>query len=265
VFGDYLDPEQARPFAKELRRAGRALGAVRDLDVMREKTSVYLNTLPPDRSGDLTPLLTVLDIQYMQARQNLLAYLDDARYRKFKEAFSAYLQTPLPEAPVISTSGEFVPYRLRHVAPMVLYQRLAAVRAYEDGLSRPDVPLKQYHQLRIAGKWLRYAIEFFQEVLEPEAAARLIRQVKSLQDHLGDLQDAVVASELLRDFLMWGTWGPSSTSGERPTTLVMAPGVASYLAFRQAEIQRLVSDFPPVWERIRAEIKHLTLQAISAL
>ena len=54
------------------------------------------------------------------------------------------------------------------------------------------------HQLRIAGKWLRYTLEFAREALEPEATP-LIRRVVALQDHLGAQHDLHVAATLARD------------------------------------------------------------------
>jgi CHAD domain-containing protein len=73
--------------------------------------------------------------------------------------------------------------------------------------------------------------------------------MKMLQDHLGDLQDSVVASELLRDFLTWGTWGEpkSKKKAKAPKEPVVAPGVAIYMADKQAELQRLLSTFPDMW------------------
>ncbi len=46
VFGDYLDEKTWAPFDKGLRRTGRVLGEVRDLDVFWEKTQHYLDTPP---------------------------------------------------------------------------------------------------------------------------------------------------------------------------------------------------------------------------
>ena len=110
--------------------------------------------------------------------------------------------------------------------------------------------MERYHQLRIASKGLRYTIEYFREVLSPEAKT-LIEDVKSLQDNLGDLNDAVVACNLLRDFLTWGTWGQDPERGGA-VELIVAPGVTAYLTFRQLELQQLVRQFPSVWERIRS-------------
>jgi CHAD domain-containing protein len=265
VFGDHLDPEAIGPFAKALRRTGRALGAVRDLDVFREKAQRYLNTLPAERQAELEPLLIAWQAERDKAREHVLAYLDSNRYARFKEQFGEFLQMAGAGAlPTVTPEGEPLPGRVRHVLPVVLYRSLAIVRAYEQEMNRPDVPLVRFHQLRIAFKGLRYTLEFFQEVLGPNAKP-LISQVKLLQDHLGDLQDAVVTCNVLRDFLTWGTWGHRADStGDQPAELVVAPGVAAYLAARQAEIQQLVNTFPPVWEPIRNSEFNRQLAALAA-
>jgi CHAD domain-containing protein len=269
VFGDYLDMEQMAPFLKGLRRTGRALGAVRDLDVFWEKTQRYLDNLPPEQPVDLEPLRAVWGTQRETAREQMLAYLDGDRYAWFKWEFGEFLQQPgAGELTELWRKGEPIPRRLRHVVPVAVYQRLAAVRAYDEWVTGPDVPLERLHQLRISAKRLRYTLEFFREVLGPEAKT-LIDEVKALQDHLGDLQDAVVASNLLRDFLTWGTWGHGQSEGKKlswPTAPVVAPGVAAYLTARQTELQHLLETFPQVWERFqRPEFGQLVTLAVASL
>jgi CHAD domain-containing protein/uncharacterized protein YjbK len=250
VFVGYLDRQQIKSFAKDLRRAGRSLGAVRDFDVFREKTQVYIDTLPPERKGELEPLLTVLDAEHQKARTKLLDFLDSERYIRFKKRFSTFLRKPGSAEPPANTSQEApLPHRIRHILPIVLYQRLAAVRAFEEPAANLDVPVEQLHRLRIAFKGLRYTLEFFREALGRDAEP-LIEEIKLLQDHLGALQDAVVTCDILREFLNRGTWGhggPARKSAHfRP---VIAPGVVSYLAARQTELQRLLDRFPDLWEK----------------
>jgi len=273
VFGDYLDLEQMKPYVKGLRRTGRTLGAVRDLDVFWEKTQRYLDTLPAARQSDLDPLRVVWEAERERARERMITYLDSDRYIRFKERFSEFLQTPGAGAlPVFSQKGEPLPHRLRHVTPVAVYQRLAVVRAYDEWVTGPDVPLGRLHQLRIAAKGLRYTLEFFREVLSPEAK-KPIDEIKSLQDHLGDLQDAIVASNLLRDFLTWGTWGhaQSQRTGKEkivslPTEPIIAPGVAAYLAARQIELQNLLVTFPQAWARIQnPEFRQLVAAVLAVL
>ena len=254
VFGEYLDMARMKPFVKGMRRTGRTLGAVRDLDVFWEKTQHYLDALPKDRQSELEPLRKVWEAEREAGRERMLTYLDSDFYRRFADRFGESLLTP--EAWTfhgLSEEGEPVPHRLHHVVPVVVYQRLAAVRGYDEWVTGPDVPLERLHQLRIAAKGLRYTVEYFREVLGPEAKP-LIDKVKKLQDHLGDLQDAVVANNLLRDFLIWGTWGHTQQEGKLmsiPEEPIVAPGVAIYLAARQVELQKLVDTFPQTWGQIQ--------------
>ena len=269
VFGDYLDVSQLRPIRKGLRRTGGVLGAVRDLDVFWDKTRRYLDALPPAQQRDLDPLRQVWEAERERARGEMLAYLDGDRYARFKDRFAEYLQSPGAGAlPALSNKGEAIPRRLQHVVPVVVYQRLAGVQAYDEWVTRPDVPLERLHRLRIAAKRLRYTLEFFREVLAPEAE-RSIKEIKGLQDHLGDLQDAVVASGLLRDFLTWGTWGHAQARGKEalvPTAPIVAPGVATYLAARQIELQNLLDTFPQAWARIHdQEFSRLAAASLTAL
>jgi CHAD domain-containing protein len=256
VFGPYLDTKQMRPIRKGLQRAGQALGAVRDLDVFWVKTEDYLRSHAPGEAPDLSALRSVWLNERERARGNMLAHLDSDRYAKFHDEFRAFLgATSGGEVPSITEKGEPVPHRVRHVVPVALCQRLAAVRAYGEWVTGPDVPLARLHRLRITVKRLRYTLEFFREVLGADAQVA-IDTVKDLQDHLGDLQDAVVASNLLRDFLTWGTWGHAeATSRETPwpTELVVAPGVAAYLTARQTELQRLIGSFSQAWSSFQGE------------
>jgi CHAD domain-containing protein len=255
VFGSYLDPDEVASHLKGLKRTGRKLGAVRDLDVFWEKTRHYLAGLPGGRAVDLEPLRAVWQQERERSREKMIAYLDGARYARFRDTFGEFLDSSTAgELPVLSDGIEPRPHRLRFVGPLLIYERLNAVQAYAGWVTGPDVPLERLHALRIAAKGLRYTLEFFEEILGAEARA-LIEQIKGLQDHLGDLQDAVVASALLRDFLTWGTWGPGPKDRKRAISSepIIAPGVAAYLAARQAELQELINTFPQAWARIQVQ------------
>jgi CHAD domain-containing protein len=237
------------PFLKVLRRTSRVLGEVRDLDVFRDKVRTYLETLPDGQRCGLDGFLMELKSQHTVARQRLLAHLDCRDYRRFVTGFAGFVGSPgMGSRACGLRDGEPEPYRVRHVAPMAIMERLAAVRAYGECLASPGVPLTRLHALRIATKRLRYALEFFAEVLGPQSKG-LIRKTVALQDHLGLLQDGVIASGILRDFLVWGSWGRAVEGKRLRSTIrpVIAPGVATYLAMRQSEIQQLLAGFPAVW------------------
>ncbi len=242
VFGDYLDQRQLKPLTRALRRTGRALGAVRDLDVFWEHVQSYLETLPPAQQARLEPLYAAWRARREAARQEMLAYLDSEEYARFKERWWAFLRTPGAAAlPVVMDDGQARPHRLHHVVPVVVHERLAEVQAYDEWVSQADAPPERLHRLRIAAKRLRYTLEYFHEILAPHTG-ELIETVKELQDHLGAIQDAVVARQLLRDFLGGGqaSWPPDA-----------ADGVADYVAARQKEFESLRASFPQLWARFR--------------
>jgi CHAD domain-containing protein/transposase-like protein len=253
VFEPYLDAAAIRPVDRGLRRTGRVLGAVRDLDVFHEKTMRYLDSLPDQRRHDLDPLLAVWQERRDHARTEMLDYLDGGRYPRFVETFTALLDDPRRASlAFVSDEGEARPHRVAHVLPAVLYDRVAAVWAYDDVITGHDTPLVRFHRLRIAGKGLRYTFEFFEEVLGPDAKP-LIGATKAMQDHLGDLQDAVVTCTVLRNFLTWGDWQPPASNVRSAMTMIVAPGVAAYLAARQEELNHLVDTFPEMWTQIRGD------------
>ncbi len=71
------------------------------------------------------------------------------------------------------------------------------VRKHLDAGLGPTGTDVELHKARKAGKRARYAAELAQPVLGKKAK-NAVNQYKELQDILGDVQDGVVAAELLR-------------------------------------------------------------------
>ena len=268
VFSAYVDHKAVKPMRKGAQRICASLGSVRDLDVFWGKTEAYMEGLSSERRRDMLPLREAWEAERERAREEMLAFLDGERYRRFVDGSAELLQTAEPwDVPGLTKDGDAVPRRLRHVVPTVIYARAGDVLAYDEWVTGPKVSLKGLHRLRIAGKRLRYTLEFFEEVLAPQTSD-LIKEVKKLQDHLGDLQDAVVASELLRDFLTWGTWGGrgDGKKSRMPAEPVVAPGVAIYMADKQAELQQLLMTFPKIWAYFGSpEFKQTVAVAVAPL
>jgi CHAD domain-containing protein len=239
LFEPYYDAKIIRPFGKGLRRAGRTLGAVRDLDVLLEKARAYAVGLPAGADG-IEPLLAAWAAARDIARGQMLEYLDGPAYRKFVAEFGAFLATPSAGAVALAPDVA-TPYQARHVIPRLILTRYASVRAYERLLSAPGAALTTYHALRIECKGLRYALEFFREVLGEETPT-LIKQVTALQDLLGELQDACVAAGLLADFL-----DDYRKEMRKQATAVDLTGIEAYLAAQHARQAELLAVFPAPW------------------
>ncbi len=245
VFSDYLDGDGLKSFAKALKRACKALGSVRDLNVFKSKTESYLDSLAPFRRRGMEPLLAAWEEEHEARLDEMRDYLEGRDYSRFKERFREFLETP--DAGTRPTAkAEPAAFRVRHVLPALLFSAYARLRAFDECFAGNETPLLRYHQLRIAAKRLRYTLEFFIEPLGP-AASPLIERTRRLQDHLGNLQDAVIASDILRSYLRWGGWRKAPRDEAPPGDIVVAPEIAEYFASRQVELRELLDSFPKAW------------------
>ena len=259
VFGDAFEPKILKTHLKGLKATGRALGRVRDLDVFMEKAQHYLDGLPEGERSGLDPLLHVWQEERGQARTEMNIYLVSDAYQEFKLKFNRFLHTPGDGALAVPQDHP-TPYLVREIAPVLIYNRLAAVRAYASILAHASI--EQMHALRIEYKKLRYTVEYFREVLGEESKA-VINDIKKLQDHLGDLNDADVATSILRSFLDgWDARQASLPVSERQNP----EAIVGYLAARHAERHRLMVTFQQDWEFfLRPEFRQNLALVISVL
>jgi len=259
VFGDYFKKGVLKAHLKGLRATGRALGPVRDLDVFLQKMQLHMEGRSEEEQAGLAPLQSSWRAQRKAARKKMLGYLDIQTYKDFLQSFSQFLNTP--GAGAKSLTRDFpLPHKVRDVAPILIYTRLGAVRAFDSVLE--NATIDQLHALRIEFKRLRYTVEFFQEVLGPEGRA-VVEEIKKVQDHLGDLNDADVACNILGDFL--SKWEKEQLALSIQKRANPEPIVA-YLATKYAERHRLVTTFPQVWERfMRPEFHDALAKAVSVL
>ena len=259
IFAQAFEPQAIRPYLKGLRATGRALGQVRDLDVFMEKAARYQTGLPLEQQPGLSPLIAGWEQERSAARLAMLAHLDSKKYQRFKERFNSFLHSPV-EGELPENIENPTPSRVRDVVPMLIYTRLAAVRAYEAILATATIP--QLHALRIEFKKFRYTVEYFKEVLG-KPTKDVIDVIKSLQDHLGELHDADVACGIIRQFLdQWETQQANLPLTQRQSS----EAVVSYLANQHAERYRRMVTFPAAWERFKQpEFQQNLAMAIAGL
>jgi len=232
LFSPFYHKRAIKPFRKTLPKVADALGAVRDMDVFHHKTKDYAESLPEAEREGLQPLLDDTQRRIDEAYLALMAILDGHNYQHFLTAFADFVTTPEKGAKTLANDEQPVPYRVRHVIPPLIYEKDAAVRAYETVLA--NAPLDTLHALRIEAKRLRYALEAFEEVLGPEAK-QVINAAKTLQDHLGDLQDARVAGQHMMEFIQ--------EANEQASTAA----ILQYMAAREASKQDLLNGVPEAW------------------
>jgi len=201
LFGDHFQRKPVRGYIKTLRHTARLLGAVRDLDVALDKLARYRKTLSkPDRKA-LKPLAKYWKQQRRAPFAAVIKWLDSAEYADFLAEYQQFCRTPGAGAKKYTLDpGKPLPLvQVRHVLPSGILNRFEAVRRYEMVFDSDDpVPIDTLHALRIDCKYLRYILEFAQDLIGDEGK-QLIKQLKRLQDHLGDLNDAAVAKTMLQE------------------------------------------------------------------
>ena len=214
-----LDAAWADGLRAELGWIGRALGPVRDLDVMLLRLRGEIATLPAPEQEAGEVLVAALEAERAQARAEMLEALDAPRYTALLERLADAIRLPLPTPSATQAQPELVD--LVRIEARKL--RRAVDRAGEEP---PDAVL---HALRINGKRVRYTGELVEPGLRGTdagtAVKRLLTATAALQEVLGDHQDACVADQRIRALL--------DGLGELPDALVVF--VAGRLVERERE------------------------------
>jgi len=246
LFEPYLRGDGIAPIVTGLREAARVLGAVRDLDVGIDQARVYAEQRDGASGHGMSALISEWDRLRQARRADMIAYLDGVAYRELVGGLQALIALQRqssgngePPPTVAQTAGAYV----------CVYWN--TVLAYGDVI--PSAPIPLLHALRIDCKRLRYAIEFFEEVLAPEATS-VLREVVRMQDHLGSMHDAAVTADRLAAFLeRRGASGAGDLSG-----------VSEYLTDRRTFVAEAHQATPKAWKRLTRKRVRRTVQRVVA-
>jgi Uncharacterized conserved protein len=235
VFGASFRPSRTKRYRMGLREIASRLGTVRDLDVLLEAADAYRADLPMTEQRALEPLLRDWHGRRDDARVLLVRELDSGRYQRWVDDYRDFVRT---DGAAVIPVGPTQPHRVRDTAPSRIWAAYEQVRAYEPVLRWADV--ETLHELRIAGKWLRYTLEFVRETIEPDVTPLLAR-VTALQDHLGLMNDADVAASMARTFLV-------EHAGE--LSALESAAIGRYLVSREKEVARLRRTIALPWRGV---------------
>jgi len=221
LFESYFKPGTIKPYRRGLRRIMRRLGRSRDLAVLRFKLDIYNESV----DQPLDDLASYWQLQQRIADDTLMKYLDKPNQQAFLVKYREFIETSgLGNLPTVDP---WVSVKIGHIAPVLIYQRVAAVQSY--GAFLQNATAKHLHRLRIQFKELRYTLQFFAPLLGAETQVLLV-SLKQSQEHLGDLNDATVALRLLDD------------------AIGLETSIAQYQTYQQNEVERLVRTYSPVWQ-----------------
>lgn len=186
----------------ELRELGRALGPARDWDVFGAGTGQALREAMPN-DPEVTRLLAAAERQRQASYQALRTTLDSPGFRRLGIMLSVisaahpwdWVTTEPVDPAVEEKRAELLSSNLADYAAKVLGKRLESL--LEPGPDIAELPAEALHAIRLHGKRLRYAAEFFAPLFPGHGARRFIRRLTVLQERLGHLNDGEVAANLI--------------------------------------------------------------------
>jgi CHAD domain-containing protein len=186
VFQPLLDKQDAKFHCSEFKSLAAAAGKTRDWDVLR----ALLSTAPSSES--FGALIARVDRQRSSALAFSNRIIANAGVERIIEhaVLVARNQIEARTAPV--RLDEFATTRAERAETM-LKKRVKRV------VSHQNTDYAELHEIRIAGKRLRYSLEFLAPVLDGHYLAT-IEQLAQVQQQLGDLNDLVTSETLLREY-----------------------------------------------------------------
>ena len=168
---------------------------LRDLDVYLLSKAKYQQMLPEHLRPGLEPLFNQLQKERKAEHKNLVKVISADSYTKLIESWDTFLDS-LKDQPETKNSSK----------PVINLAQKFTRKAYKNVIElgsqiKDDSPAAELHQLRIECKKLRYLLEFFASLFPKQEISLLIKQLKKLQDNLGDFNDLSVQQKSLKKYL----------------------------------------------------------------
>jgi CHAD domain-containing protein len=244
--GDVLPAGLADRFQPEFKWLGDLTTPTRDLDVYLLGFDTMAAGLVAAAPGELLPFRGYLARRRVAARRRLLRGLRSERLATLRQewraaltalaadGFSPRASTPSPRASTPSPRVSRAPDAAAAAPAIGEFAAARIARAHRKVLKRgrtitPESPPERLHDLRKRCKELRYLLEFFASLHEPAAHQRVLRQLKGLQDCLGDFQDTQIQQHEIREAAAQMMKQPDT-----PATALLAMGeVAAGVAARE--------------------------------
>ena len=194
LFAPALSPEFITIYVPRWKALAGDLGDARDWDVFLDETLAPLEEAFPG-DADLAILRKKGEAAKVKAQLSAGSALSQAEYNRLMLAFSAALLRN--EGPTIAPAVGKSVRRLRGFARRRLRNRARAVS--ELARDHGKMNAERRHELRIAFKKLRYALDFFAPLFPGKRLAAYQASLVAIQDLLGTLNDQVTAARLIKE------------------------------------------------------------------
>ncbi|MDE0299243.1 MAG: CHAD domain-containing protein [Candidatus Poribacteria bacterium] len=185
--------DTTKKFQRDFAILGKLSNELRDLDVCLLKENPYKKMVPESLREEINPLFLFLNDKRSKVLEDFKNSLCSAEYSKAVRKWEDFLNEPLAESPTAPNA----------TVPISELARKRIHKRYTEILKTGAQPSEtandhRLHALRIECKKLRYLMEFFFSLFPRRKISRLIKELKSLQDNLGDFNDLCIQRAYLR-------------------------------------------------------------------
>ncbi len=185
---------QGEYWSGEFAWLGKALGALRDVDVMIEMIQAYRPEAPRTHGKALDELVASLRRSRGIYRGKLLKAVTSARYEKLSSGFGRAVQNPIGSLQGLQAVGPRAGTPTGVEAGRILTRRIDQLAGHGRDIVGLDA--EALHRVRLECKALRYTVEFFRDLYGPDLDD-LHKACQRLQDLLGGIHDIDVWIERL--------------------------------------------------------------------
>ncbi len=194
VFKGFFPAHEVKALRKYVRKAGRALGKARELDIqLKFLESVGKKASGKDRISHIEEIAKTLLKERQEAQEYIRRVLRGHELEKKFRGVRARLKELSSKKDGI-TREAFITGKKDIVAARLDELLVLAPYVYQPK------KVKELHRMRIAAKRLRYTLEIFEPLCEKKISG-CIRAAHAIQDVLGDLHEFDVWIEFLnRDY-----------------------------------------------------------------
>jgi len=184
-------------FLNLFRELGKRTNELRDRDVYLLRKESYFNYLPPFLQPSLQLFFRNIAASRQPLHKQFFHYLSSSDYQSSLKEWELFINHEAPpdveQAPNAFCSTKDVAVEsIKKAWRKVIHHGRQISRATTD---------EELHVLRIDCKKLRYLLEFFSSIFSSETITPVIRQLKELQENLGDFVDFGVQLRFLQEEL----------------------------------------------------------------
>ncbi len=206
---------------------------LRDLDVHIDAMEGYRQLLPDALKAGAVLLEELLKHERQKEQGKVAAFLASEKYLGRMRQLEKNLDKP-PENEENDDTGKPLQATVLHILERrfnKMVKKITEVEAEAEDLS--------FHQIRIEGKKLRYALEFLEVFSDLKQVKKIIKKMKRFQDLFGEYNDLCVQEEFLH-IHMDGIENDDNLKAKRRDIEMAVGGILTIISKKKAEVRELM-------------------------